>query len=156
MRIIPTTLALHHRMLRLHSRTTQCALHFTISPVIARRTYVYVRTKMCTYTRDGFMQPKTRYTRCMRRVYEVNISYAAVRPHTISDHCLWPDTILRRTPYIFLPVTFILGIYCNKSRFGSSMRVDVRFPDISIRYCITSATYDRVSLNSTMKLMLFN
>lgn len=101
-------------MLRLHSRAAQCALHFTISPVIARRTCMYMYVPKCTYTRDAFMQPKTRYTRCMRRVYEANISYAAVRPHTISDRCLWPDTILRRALHIFLPVTFVLRILINR------------------------------------------
>lgn len=154
MRIIPTTLAPHRRMLRLHSRTTQRALHFTISPVIARRTYVYVRTETYIHVRRFHAAEDEIHPVYVRRIYEVDISYAAVRPHTISDRCLWPDTILRRTPHIFLPVTFIPRILINRNLGHRCASTYI----LLVSCCVynKSATYDRVSLNSMMKPMLFN
>lgn len=130
MRIIPTTLALHRRMLRLHSRTTQCALHFTISPVIARRTYVYVHTKMYVHVR-----------RFHAAEDEIHPVYA---PHIRGEYilCRGPPThylrsllMARHDPPSHPSHFSSRNLYASysKSRFGSSMRVDVRFPDISRR-----------------------
>lgn len=106
-------------MLRLHSRTysAQRALHFTISPVIARSyVYVYVRTKIRTYTCDGGFHTAED---------EIHPVYA---PHIRGEYILrrGPPTHYlrsllmarhdppRRTPHIFLPVTFILRILINR------------------------------------------
>lgn len=137
------------------------ALHFTISPVIARSYVdVYVRTKIRTYTCDrGFHTAED----------EIHPVYA---PHIRGEYILrrGPPTHYlrsllmarhdppRRTPHIFLSSRNLYTSYSNKSRFGSSMRVDVCTfsPRYLVDACITSAIYDRVSLNNMMKPMLFN
>jgi len=83
----------------------------------------------------------------------VNISHGVCGPPTISDRCLWPDTILRRTP-IFLPgraVTFIPRILIN---FDLGQR---RAPTCARRSRPAAAARDTiVSLKSMMRPMTFN
>lgn len=134
------------------SRTTERALHFTIPPVIACRTYVYVYVHE-TYVHTRFHAAEDEiHPVYVRRTYEGYILCCGpliyyLRSLLMARHDLPPH------PSHFSSRNLYTS-YSNKSQFGSSMRVDVHFPGILLD--ITGTTYDRVSLNSLMEPMLFN
>lgn len=91
---------------RLHSPR---ALHFTISRHGSPRTYVQTRAVPCHRVGPRKTSPRI-HPVCMRHIRGGYILRCG--PPAISDRCLWPDTITRRT-FIFLPVTFIPRILIN-------------------------------------------
>lgn len=86
---------------------TRGALHFTISRHSSPRTYKHVRFRA---TRSDYGDEPSDTPGCMRHIRGGYILRCS--PPSISDRCLWPDTILLRT-FIFLPITFIPRILIN-------------------------------------------
>lgn len=127
------------------------AHYISLSPVIARFV-TYKHARRFHTPGETPKRPKSPDTPGVCVAYEVDISYAAVRPHTISDRCLWPDTILRRT-FIFLACNLYTS-YSNKFRFGSSARGVHRVYIVYVSLC--SEQYYILSLKSTMKPVIFN